>query len=1010
MLGLTYSNARKLREAAGWESHTLLVLAELEAIAGRLSDAQRVQRGYIITGKDHYLTQYGAAVAALGSGLQTLESLTADNPIQQARIRDLDPLTARTLAFLDRIVELRRRSGRLAAERMVATDSGKHLVDSALALTGTMAREEHRLLALRRERALASAHHTTATLVGAGILALAIVGLTGLVMRTELSQRQRSQAALEASELRFRSITQSAADGIVAADSDGNIVSWNGAAGAIFGYEDAEIVGRSLTLLMPERYREAHQRGLERLQVSGERRAKARTVELEGMRKDGSVFPLELSLSAWATREGQFVGGILRDITLRKEAEQRLHRAKEELELAVAERTADLHAANGRLSAELEERRQAEEALRRSNDELRALVQASPLAIVGVDARGEVRNWYGGAEVLFGLSRDAAVGRPLANVPPGRENEVRRLRERVLAGESIDGFETVRRRKDGSLVDVSISAAPLHDERGRATGLIYVYSDITERKRAEARIRSLVEELEAKVAARTADLQSANRRLEHELAFVNVLLDNLESGIVACDAAGNLTLFNRFTRELHGLPELPVPPEEWAKHYDLFLPGGRTPMTRDEVPLFRALSGERIRDVEMTVVAKDRAPRTLLASGQAMVDSEGGILGAVVVMHDITARKVAEATLREREELFTAFADNSPTVSFMKDEDGRYVYVNHVFRQRFGLSAAAVVGRTDAEYLPPQVADELRANDLATLAGGVPVELVERVPTPDGRSSVWRVFKFPFTQVSGRRLVGGVAMDITAQQAAEEELREAKEAAEAGTAAKSQFLANMSHELRTPLNAIKGYIELVAGGEVEPVSDTQREFLEIAARNTDRLLALIDDLLDVNRLQSHNFQVRAEPVDLAEALRHVAVTFRHTARLKGLTFDDGIGTLPRITGDRDRLIQVFSNLVSNAIKYTPNGAVGIRTSAPAGSVEVEVYDTGIGMTGDEREQLFTKFFRGQDRVVRDAGGTGLGLVIVRAIVEQHGGRIDVESRKGEGSRFRVSLPAAGMAG
>jgi signal transduction histidine kinase len=221
---------------------------------------------------------------------------------------------------------------------------------------------------------------------------------------------------------------------------------------------------------------------------------------------------------------------------------------------------------------------------------------------------------------------------------------------------------------------------------------------------------------------------------------------------------------------------------------------------------------------------------------------------------------------------------------------------------------------------------------------------------------------------------------------------------------KDDFIGTVSHELRTPLTAIKGFIELVAEGDAGPVNDTQREFLQIAARNSDKLGVLINDLIDMNLIESQRLEVRLSPLNLATVLDDVASTFRTMAHTKGLVFREEIPSLPQVQGDSARLVQVFSNLVSNAIKYTPSGEVGILAAVTPAGVEVTVHDTGIGLSREEHSQLFSRFFRGQNSVVTEAGGTGLGLVIAKAIIGRHHGTIEVDSSPGEGSRFRVTLP------
>ncbi|HEU4682405.1 MAG TPA: HAMP domain-containing sensor histidine kinase, partial [Gemmatimonadales bacterium] len=223
---------------------------------------------------------------------------------------------------------------------------------------------------------------------------------------------------------------------------------------------------------------------------------------------------------------------------------------------------------------------------------------------------------------------------------------------------------------------------------------------------------------------------------------------------------------------------------------------------------------------------------------------------------------------------------------------------------------------------------------------------------------------------------------------------------------KDEFISTVSHELRTPLTAIKGFIELMADGDAGPVNDMQREFLGIAARNSDRLGEVINDLLDMSRIESQRLEIRIEPVDLAAILAEVAATFRVQAHTKGLTFREEVAQLPKVLGDGARLVQVFNNLLSNAIKYTPKGQIGIRAAPIEGGVEVIVSDSGIGLTIEERAQLFTRFFRGRNPVVAESRGTGLGLVIARAILERHGGTIGVQSEPGQGTSFRVVLPTS----
>lgn len=321
------------------------------------------------------------------------------------------------------------------------------------------------------------------------------------------------------------------------------------------------------------------------------------------------------------------------------------------------------------------------------------------------------------------------------------------------------------------------------------------------------------------------------------------------------------------------------------------------------------------------------------------------------------------------------------------------------------LDGTVLTWNAGAERLYGYTDEEMRGRQVTLLHGRQPgddrvrkilpgerVEQFEMVNvTKDGRRLDVALTISPMLDRTGK-VIGAstIARDITERKQLEQ--------------MKDDFVGTVSHELRTPLTAIKGFIELVADGDAGPLSDAQREFLQIASRNTDRLGNLINDLLDVNRIESHHLEIRREPTDVVTVLEDVAATFGSLAVAKGLGFRAQIDRIPPIMGDSPRLVQVFSNLVSNAIKYTPTGEVGIRARVNDGEIEVCVYDTGIGLSKDEQARLFTKFFRGRNPVVTDSGGTGLGLVIVKAIVEKHNGTIEVDSCPGKGTRFRVRLP------
>ncbi|MFZ5916730.1 MAG: response regulator [Chloroflexota bacterium] len=223
--------------------------------------------------------------------------------------------------------------------------------------------------------------------------------------------------------------------------------------------------------------------------------------------------------------------------------------------------------------------------------------------------------------------------------------------------------------------------------------------------------------------------------------------------------------------------------------------------------------------------------------------------------------------------------------------------------------------------------------------------------------------------------------------------------------AKTEFVSTVSHELRTPLTSIKGYTDLLVADAVGPLTPPQQQFMGIIRNNVNRLTALINDLLDISRIESGRVKLQMEPLSIESVVQDVAESMRPQIEGKGLTLRLDIPEqLPQVHGDRDRLVQVLTNLVGNAYHYTPEGQVSIGISEMTGALRVDVADTGIGITADDQSRIWDRFFRASHPVVEKAAGTGLGLSIVKMFVEMHGGRIWVNSEPGRGSTFTFILP------
>ncbi|HIP95729.1 MAG TPA: hypothetical protein EYH32_00755, partial [Anaerolineae bacterium] len=224
--------------------------------------------------------------------------------------------------------------------------------------------------------------------------------------------------------------------------------------------------------------------------------------------------------------------------------------------------------------------------------------------------------------------------------------------------------------------------------------------------------------------------------------------------------------------------------------------------------------------------------------------------------------------------------------------------------------------------------------------------------------------------------------------------------------AKSEFVSIVAHELRTPMTSIKGYADLILSGAAGPISETQAQFLQVIRTNVERLAALVGDLLDISRIEARRVKFDMRPLRMDEVARDVIASLQGEIARRNLELEVDIPPhLPLVQGDRNRIVQVLTNLVSNAYKYTPpGGRITLALHHTNGELQVDVSDTGIGIAPTDLDRVFERFYRADHELVRQQTGTGLGLPIAKSIVEMHGGRIWVESELGKGSTFSFSLP------
>jgi PAS domain S-box-containing protein len=373
---------------------------------------------------------------------------------------------------------------------------------------------------------------------------------------------------------------------------------------------------------------------------------------------------------------------------------------------------------------------------------------------------------------------------------------------------------------------------------------------------------------------------------------------------------------------------------------------------------------------------------------------------------DITERKRAERNLEARTTYLNALIENSPVAIVILDSENRVEFCNPAFEQLFQYPRSEIVGLNIDGVVASNALPE-DANEFSRRVGtGEPLHGVRRRRRKDGTFVDVEVYGVPLKV--GDRVIGtyGLYQDITARKKAEQELREAKEAAETANRAKSEFVANMSHEIRTPMNGVLGMLELALDTELTP---EQREYLDMARTSAHSLLSVINDVLDFSKIEAGKLDLESIEFSLRDSLDPTMKTLALRAHEKGLELNwDVVENVPeRLVGDPSRLRQILVNLIGNAVKFTERGEVTVRVeceSEEADNVRLHfsVMDTGIGVAQEKQATIFDAFIQADGSTARRYAGTGLGLTICRRLVEMMGGRIWLESAVGQGSVFHFN--------
>ncbi|MDX5373477.1 MAG: PAS domain S-box protein [Pseudomonadaceae bacterium] len=821
---------------------------------------------------------------------------------------------------------------------------------------------------------VAQLHQTSPRLV-------AFLGILGSLLLAALVQLyvtgQRRQREVLAEQARSAAIVESSNDGIIGQTLDGVVTSWNRGAENIFGYRAEEAVGRTLLELTVPQELADEERHLLRLIALGE---PVDNFDTRRRHKDGRLVDVSASVSPIYDSSGSVVGvsKTVRDISAQKAAEQRILELNASLEEQVGERTRELRELNVLLN--------------------NVMQSASEVSIIATDLDGVIRVFNRGAERLLGYSAAEMVGlQSPAVIHLAEEVQARAAELSRVYGQPIEGFRTFVHkpelegsetrewtyvRKDGERFPVTLVVTAMRDGQGQLVGYLGIALDITQRKAAE-------------------------QQLADSLETTRAVLDTAVTPVITFDAQGNVRSFNPAAQRAFGYSF-----EEMSGHsvFELIAADSQQPMrTLIEQHIERPAT-PAAKDIEIWGLCRDGEEFPCQLSIGSMHTSDE--LTLVAVITDLTQQvRLRREALAVRDQLLLAAEVADLGIWSWTPADNSLQW-NERMHALYDQPRELLEGGLTFEHwrarLHPEDAPVIEAWLQDALAGRTAFDPVFRVVWRDGQIRYIQAGAQVERDDEGQALkVTGINRDITAQLQLESRLRHAKEQADAASAAKSAFLANMSHEIRTPMNAVLGMLQLVQGTGLNP---RQLDYVQKAHGAAQSLLGLLNDILDYSKIEAGKLQLDAHDFELEPLMRDLAVVLSGNLGSKDIeVMFDVDARLPSVLhGDSLRLQQVLINLAGNALKFTSQGQVVVslrqlQRSAERVTLRLAVSDTGIGISEKQLLHIFDGFTQAEASTSRRYGGSGLGLVICKRLVNMMGGELRVESRLGEGSRFWCDL-------
>lgn len=611
----------------------------------------------------------------------------------------------------------------------------------------------------------------------------------------------------------------------------------------------------------------------------------------------------------------------------------------------------------------------------RADLRFRDLVDLAPDGVVACDDNATILLVNVAAEKMFGYSRTELIGKPIEKLIPERYRarhgaHVANFAATPSARPMGAGVELTGLRKDGREFPIEISLSPVRGDGGLT--IVAAIRDMAER-----------------------------RTIEGDLQRLAAIVDSSEDAIVAETLAGDVTSWNASAERMFGYSAK----EMLGRSIATLVPDGKLD---DERAMLEAISrGEKIAAFETQRRRKDGMLVDVSIRLSPLYECKR-VVGASKVIRDITERRRMEAANRRANAFLASAVETIQDAFALYDEHDRVVLVNSAFRRTFGAGLVGeIIGQTFDTVLEAYVHSGVFASDSAENVRAA-MTAYHRAPTGtiEVRTTSSQIFRL-YEQHTPEGGTVALYVDITTESIREDELRAAQQQAEAASAAKSEFLSSMSHELRTPLNAILGFTELVQRDRKDPLSPRQFERLAHVQHAGQHLLRLIDDILDLSRIEAGRVTISLEPVEVGPVVDEIVAQLAPMALRQEIALyhaECAMGN-SKVEADRTRLSQILMNFASNALKYgRPGGHAAFQITRLHGrTIRVSMTDDGLGIPADKSDKIFEPF----QRAGQEAGpieGTGIGLAISKRLAEMMGGTIGFTSEVNRGSEFWIELP------